>query len=343
MEKDMELVEQWLNDPSFINWVKQTDDNDIAKWEAYFNANPNKWELAKIGKQIALGISFQPITKDTSKANQSLSTLLGKIEHSRSIKTPQKQALKPINNLFRLSRRWSVAASLAFLFLIAGFSYLQFFHNPEVHVSTRYGEQIEVVLPEGSLVTLNANSSLTYQKNNPRDIHLIGEAFFEVQKIIETREKFRVHTQDMVISVLGTSFNVNARNDQTKVFLKEGIVELEIDDNVEEIIKMNPGDVISYSKKEQKMKENRQNVSVIENTSWKDGSLIFNNTILSEALYKIEDIYGIQFRIESEKLREQGISGGVPIKDLDVTLETIKLLCECKIKSVGQRYFLSEE
>lgn len=339
---DLELIEQWLDDPSFTNWAKQSDDIDIAKWEAYLNTHPEKWELAKIGKDIALGISFKPISSDKSRANKSLSTLLSKIEKEEVINPTQKQHQAPKGHSFRMHRRLTIAASLAFLVMVSGYySYIQFFQNTEIHETTGYGVQKEIVLPEGSLVTLNANSSLTYQKNNPRNIHLVGEAFFEVEKIIETNEKFRVHTQDMVISVLGTSFNVNARNDQTKVFLEEGIVELVIEDDAKEIIKMNPGDVISYSKKELKVKENRQNVSILENASWKDGALIFNNTPLIDALYDIEDIYGIQFVIESENLRTEEITGGVPIKDLTVTLETLHEVYDIQIKSEGQRYFIS--
>ncbi len=44
---DMTLLEQWLDDQSFVNWAKQLDENDVAKWEAYLNGHPKRWEMAK--------------------------------------------------------------------------------------------------------------------------------------------------------------------------------------------------------------------------------------------------------------------------------------------------------
>ena len=188
---------------------------------------------------------------------------------------------------------------------------------------------------------MNSNSRLVFNSKSPRNVRLNGEAFFEVKRLPESGEIFQVTTQDLTVTVLGTSFNVNARNDQTKVFLEEGLVELEIVDADDEIIQMKPGDLITYSRKEKKLKENRHNVSVLENASWKDGALIFNETPLGEALFEIEDIYGIHLIIQSDELRKEQITGGVPIRDLKVTLETLSQVYGIRIRSEGQRYFLS--
>ena len=198
-------------------------------------------------------------------------------------------------------------------------------------------------MPDGSLVILNSISRLTYNSKNPRIVSLEGEAFFEVEKKPDTGAKFQVTTQDLLVTVLGTSFNVNARNDQTKIFLEEGKVELNIEDAEKEMIKMNPGDLITYSKKENKLKENLKNVSVLENASWKDGVIVFNKTPLIDALYHIEDIYGIQFVLESDEMKEEEITGGVPIRDLKVTLETLNEIYGIQIRIEGQRYFLSNQ
>ena len=74
----------------------------------------------------------------------------------------------------------------------------------------------EILLPDGSAVTLNANSKLQYYTHSARKVWLEGEAFFEVKKIPETAEPFQVVTNDLTITVLGTTFNVNSRNEQTK-------------------------------------------------------------------------------------------------------------------------------
>ncbi len=338
---DEALLEQWLNDQSFVNWAKQLDDGDIVKWEEYLLIHPEHRSVAKAGRVIVLGIPFQRIQSDETQRKKSLARLLEKLEsNSQSVvKKDKKPRYK--TGIFKISKSWLVAASIAIFILFFSMSYFQFIYSSDVILVSEYGEKTEILLPDGSSVVLNSNSSLTYNTKTPRILSLEGEAFFVVEKKPETGEKFLVITQDLTVEVLGTSFNVNARNDQTKVFLEEGRVELNIKNSENEIIKMNPGDLITYSEKDNKIKENRKNVSVLENASWKDGALIFNKTKLKYALYDIEDIYGIQFVIESDELKSEEITGGVPIGNLKVTMETLKEVYGIQFKREGQRYFLS--
>ena len=334
-DEDKALLEQWLEDPGFLNWARQSDARDTSAWEHYFNRYPEQWELAKIGRALVLGIRFQAIPRNEAQSAKDLAALLHRLDRDSA---PVKQAPKVRELSFRKS--WLAAASVAIFLLVSGITYFQFFHDSQVVLATGYGEQLETTLPDGSLITLNVNSSLRYHSQNPRKVWLEGEAFFEVKKIPATHDNFQVLTPDLKVTVLGTSFNVNARNDQTKVFLQEGKVDLEVDDPQTGIIQMKPGDLVAYSRKQNKLKEQRNNVSTLENASWKEGTLVFNDTPLQKALHEIEDIYGIQFIIQSEKLKEDVISGGVPIKNLQVTLKTLSEVYGIKIRPEGKRYFI---
>lgn len=230
---DLVLLEQWLSDQSFVNWAKQQSDIDIAKWEEYLNGDSRLWETAKVGKQILLGISFKEIQRNKEHSNNSLKSLLIKIDSSK-IASSSKKKEKKDTKVFRIPQRWRIASSVASILIIASVAFFQFFHSSEVLYATGFGEQMEIELPDGTSVTLNANSKLAYNSKKSRVVQLEGEAFFEVVKKIETNENFQVITPDLAVTVLGTSFNVNARNDQTKVYLEEGIVELKIEE--EEII-----------------------------------------------------------------------------------------------------------
>ena len=119
--------------------------------------------------------------------------------------------------------------------------------------STTFGEWKTITLPDGSVVELNANSLLTITKhwseNNNRTVWLTGEAFFKVKKIPSTKCKFIVKTKDLKVEILGTSFNVNSRFDQTEVFLEEGKVKLYLGNTKEY---MAPGEFIAFSKKKTK-------------------------------------------------------------------------------------------
>ena len=335
-EEDWRLLQQWLEDPTFNQWAEQTHRESIVSWEEYFNQNPEKWPLAKTGKSLILGVPFTKVSQNEQDGQEALSSLLNRLEGHKKVRP---------NSLVGSSRNrrrhyWTIAASLTVLMMLCGGVYWQFFHNPNVVLTTAYGQQFITELPDGSAVTLNANSSLRYRKQDPRKVVLSGEAYFEVKKLPESGEEFKVTTDDLEITVLGTAFNVNTRNDHTEVFLAEGKVTLDVADPRGVEITMNPGDLVSYSKTSKELMENRTNVSALELASWKEGALIFNRTPLAEALFQIEDIYGIQFIVQVEALRKQLISGGVPIKNLDVTLSTLSEVYGLKMEQKGHRYFI---
>ena len=336
-EEDKGLLEQWLEDPSFINWALHKDEADASKWEYHFNDHPHHWELAKEGRALLLGIPFKDIRPDPFSGQEALSSLMNRLEDrsGKGMAAPRTQKIS-------LGRSRLLVASIAIFMFVSGFFYYQFFFHSEITLFTKYGQQLETYLPDGSKVTLNANSSLRYHSKDPRKVWLEGEAFFEVKKMPKRGEDFQVLTQDLTVNVLGTSFNVNTRNDKTKVFLEEGKVRLKVYNSAKDLIEMDPGDLIAYSKKHNKLKENRKNASVLENAYWKEGTLIFNDTPLADALYEIEDIYGIQFVLQSEELQNETISGGVPIKDLNITLQSLLEVYGIKIRSEGKRYFIEE-
>ncbi|AIM60996.1 FecR family protein [Cellulophaga lytica] len=113
----------------------------------------------------------------------------------------------------------SIAAAVILLFGL-GYFYTT---TLEQTVSTDYAQNNELILPDNSEVILNAESKIAYNKNKwdqKRDVSLEGEAFFKVAK----GEKFTVTTNQGVISVLGTQFNVETRANFFEVTCYEGLV-----------------------------------------------------------------------------------------------------------------------
>lgn len=97
-------------------------------------------------------------------------------------------------------------------------------------MSTPNGRQFKLMLPDGSMVWLNAASSITYPtlfSGNDRQVSITGEAYFDVVKNAE--KPFKVKVGDHEIVVTGTSFNVNGYGDElyTTVTLVEGSVEVD--------------------------------------------------------------------------------------------------------------------
>jgi len=101
-------------------------------------------------------------------------------------------------------------------------------------ISVRTDQQTQAVsLPDGSVVLLNQNSELEYQKDfSDRQVTLRGEAFFKVQK---AKEPFVVSTSNGQITVLGTSFNVKEDDQQLEVEVETGSVQLKVKDQISKL------------------------------------------------------------------------------------------------------------
>jgi ferric-dicitrate binding protein FerR (iron transport regulator) len=137
------------------------------------------------------------------------------------------------------------------LLIAAGLGVWSYLRAGENAHTTHYGETARIKLPDGSMVVLNAHSTLTYNdwsEGQTREVWLNGEAFFEVQKKHDAtgRVKFVVHTGDLNVEVLGTRFNVSNRGLRTQIVLEEGKVRLRYEQETEKVIDMQPGELVEY-------------------------------------------------------------------------------------------------
>ncbi|WP_236974200.1 FecR family protein [Membranihabitans maritimus] len=197
---------------------------------------------------------------------------------------------------------------------------------------TGFAEVEEIVLDDGSVITLNANSKLEWAKdwkdNNRRKVFLSGEAFFDVVSIYEgndtTKTPFIVETHDLSIRVVGTAFNVKSRGDQTDVYLDEGSVELGLHERTDTSVFMIPGQLLSYSVATTQLVEGNGNID--QSASWKDGSFQYTSKKLDYILTSIEDIYGKEFEITDMDLLNRKYSAVFPYSDWEVVKKSIELL-----------------
>jgi len=190
--------------------------------------------------------------------------------------------------------KWMAAASIVILFSLG--SFLRFY---SVTIESPAGQHLEAMLPDQSKVNLNAQSSLTY---NPywwkinRKVKLEGEAFFEVQK----GKKFSVVSAKGITQVLGTSFNIFAREEIYKVTCITGTVKVKSKLGYEAIIKPN-------SKAE--INQNGQinvltNIETFPEISWKKNIFLFTATPVHAVFTEIERQYGVSIntKIDNESL-----------------------------------------
>lgn len=168
-----------------------------------------------------------------------------------------------------------------------------------VDINVPYGGMLSTVLPDGSKVWLNANSSLSYNipfDNNQRQVRLLGEAYFDVKS--DKKHPFVVSTEDLEVIATGTQFNVNAYSEcKPMVTLVEGVVDVKIPSTSASTI-LEPGNVL--------LVDNNTFSIVNDNTSkfcsWKDGLLDFRNDCLGQIINRLEQIYPATFEVEDSTL-----------------------------------------
>ena len=335
------LLEKWLEDKSFHNWVKKSNSNDYQYWEEWLTQHPEHKELTEIAAQIIRGVRFQKILIDQQRSTQALEQVLQRVSVSGKSSLPKPVIKSLLRSTFLYRYKLQIAASIALLIFAGIFMFYQITVNAYVVVQTDFGEKKEMVLPDQTEVVLNANSQLRYERQNPRNVWLKGEAFFQVKKKPETNEKFLVFTDDLTIEVLGTAFNVSSRDKQTKVFLEEGKVKLNLKDEAKSGVMLSPGEILTYSAKQKNHYEKKRSETQLH-TSWKDGVLILKATPLQEVIEQMEDLYGVRIALQSDTLRQRKMTMALPIKSLHIALATIENTLGVHISQQDSRNYVIE-
>jgi ferric-dicitrate binding protein FerR (iron transport regulator) len=209
--------------------------------------------------------------------------------------------------------RLTAAASIIILLSVTAF--LRFYsvsiHNPEAQHSI-------AILPDQSRVELNANSTLSY---NPywwrisRKVKLEGEGFFEVQK----GKRFTVVSLKGNTQVVGTSFNIFAREEIYKVTCVTGKVRVKSQQGFEVLLLPNSkaeiqsGGEINIS----------ENIETYPEISWKKNIFLFTASPVLQVFKEIERQYGI--RIDA-KIDDNSLYTGNFTKDQHVE-EILEYVC----------------
>lgn len=223
---------------------------------------------------------------------------------------------QPVTAHYFLRNYYKVAAAVAFLILSLGsLTYFFLTHaGSVVSYATAFSETKRLTLPDGSVVTLNANSELRFindwTEQQDREVWLEGEAFFNVQKKPASgNAKFIVHTAQLDVEVLGTRFNVNNRRDETQVVLNAGKVKLNLEESANEIY-MVPGELVEYSKETKVYKKQKINPEVY--TSWRKDLLMLDNRTLKDLAIILEDTYGYQIHFADSGIAEKRFTATIP-------------------------------
>jgi ferric-dicitrate binding protein FerR (iron transport regulator) len=198
----------------------------------------------------------------------------------------------------------------------------------------------ELTLPDGSIVSLDKNSELTYEQTfDARVVQLEGKALFEVQHLIDDRP-FEVQTRQTKTTVLGTVFMVDARSKtaDVEIYVKEGRVAFQKLDSEQEGKILTAGDRGLY-KMDQQTVEIKRSVIEANQLSWKTGEFVFVDSPLREILPLLEDYYGVSFEVNNKTLLDCTFKTDFSQADLEDIVIELSFGLNLEIKKVGQQRY----
>jgi transmembrane sensor len=315
-------VNDFTMDEYFQSWVFSHGDESVRNfWESWLASHPQKSAEVVEARRILETIRFSNHTLSAEE----LAQLWNRIHHVN---------VSPLADKYNSTNRnwWYKFAVVAVLAAVMTLVYLGPENKPWKEYRTGYGETRTFVLPDGSSVVLNANSTLTLfsdWNNDPsREILLDGEAFFSVIHKSNNR-LFKVNTKEgVIVEVLGTTFNVYNRTNGTKVVLNSGQIRLNLPTAKSgEMIVMKPGEMIEYKEQHYKKKE----VDPQLYTAWTSNKIILDHTSLAEMVNMLKDSYGLEVRVANPLLLEQTVSGSMPLGNAEILLQQMAKAFQLRI------------
>ncbi|PXY42381.1 hypothetical protein DMB65_03895 [Flavobacterium cheongpyeongense] len=194
------------------------------------------------------------------------------------------------------------------------------------------GKQL-IHLPDGSTVLLNDKSSLKYDQssfnNKTREVTLTGEAFFDIKR--NETKPFIVHTGKVQTKVLGTAFNINARNSSKNIEVTVTRGKVQVGDTEKIYGVITPNQQIKVNKSTLDFEQNNVSAAVV--TEWKSNYLILDDINMEEAVALISQKYKVQIVLANEKIKNCRITASfLNEEDLNHVLKVISSVTETEYR-----------
>ena len=237
------------------------------------------------------------------------------------------QDLEKNNSIRQL---YKYAAAIALFIALLGYALKTFDSDSAVSsmklVATAHAQNKNVVLPDGTMVTINSNTRLSYPSKFTgvtREVVLEGEAFFDVVENEEVPFIVKTHA-GMDIKVLGTTFNVKSYPEDARIetTLVTGKVEV-VERNDNKTVFLYPSQRATYMKGDDKLIIDKVNTE--KYVSWKDGKLMYNETPMSEVISGLERMYNVTFEINSKELLKYKYNGVFDNLSLEEAINLLEL------------------
>lgn len=235
-------------------------------------------------------------------------------------------------------------AAVLLLGLVLGISWIFLSKNMGMVRVLAEDQPVEVILEDGTRITLNRNSSFRYSKSfgqEGRRVYLSGEAWFDVAR--DTSMPFVVDAGAALVEVLGTSFNVNAyrKNPTVEITVESGLVALSSKGDQQDQIVMKAGSGGTYYKSRKELELLPK--SNPNSKAWMTRELIFDGTSLGEVCRLINKVYGVRVVVLNQDLSSCPITVTFRDQSLESVLRVLELTLDLQISRDGEEIGLDGE
>ena len=320
--------QDFVADDAFIHWVTNPSETTDAFWQQWLRQHPHKRKEVESAAKIVRELSVQTnvFEEDELQANW---------ERIRQKTAP----VKEMGKVVAFPRRWLAVAASVTLLILAGIGLWQ--NSKPVQYATVYGEVKTVILADGSEVTLNGNSKLSFVNGFfNRKVSLTGEALFKVKKVqtLSQQVTFKVQADRVQVNVLGTTFNVSNRRENVEVMLVEGKVRLDLEGHEAEQITLDPGQKGSIMQSSDELVKSSADPE--KHTAWLHKELIYNGENLQTVFQNLEDGFGIKTQVTQPEILKKRFTGSVSTDSIQNFYSQLGTIYHLQVEPVKGGYLI---
>ena len=322
----------------FQNYCLHPSKEAIVYWEQWLKQNPTHQTVFEEAKELVVALNLEVSEEEVAQEFTRFKQIVDRQQHTATTKVIS--IAKSTTSPKKTWTNWIQVAAVGLLLLaMIGVGSMYLVPKPTlVNLTTDFGQIQTHLLPDGSKVILNANSTLRFEKywstDSPRKVQLEGEAFFEVKKQ-SAATQFRVHTNQGIIQVLGTSFNVSQRADLLEVALLEGNVALVTPTHP--TIQMQPGEFVRL-KKNANIEHHQADVDAT--SAWRFHRMVLRGVTIEQLTKRLQYEFNLQVIVKNQALLQRKINATMPKNDPELLLKALSEIYDLKIQKLDDQTFV---
>ena len=303
---------------------------DVQEWIAESDEHARYFEHFK----LIWDESKKLVASSTVNVDDAWSRFMDKVSAEQET---EQTPVRPAGRTMSLGNYGWMKAAAVLVMLIGGGWLYYVTAGPGSMITEQAGDQTLVAnLPDGSTVTLNRNSSITYParfRGNERNVTLHGEGFFNITP--DKSKPFIIDADHNSIKVVGTSFNVKTNEERTEVIVETGIVEVAKQKNA---IRVMPHEqALVTAAKAMPVKSAVQDELY---NYYRTKKFVCNGTSLKRLVEILNEAYDTHISIGNPKLVETEIRTTFDEGSLDETLNVIKMTYGISVEKSGNTIIL---